>query len=463
MSENNFYSTINPFSPVTDTRKLNSVHGSRANRKSRRASRVATFAVGVGVGTAFALSNAAVSAADSASADRADADTTASSGASSGASRSGASSVRHRSAVAPAAAASSWASSWARRFGSSPTTSVPTASVPTTSAPTTSAPTPPAPTAPAPTAPAPVTTSPQTAGVSATATPPYFAAADWLWKPIPANPVLASNSATWSGLLGAAGTKHIADLVDFGVTMIPASSVTPTTPRYSVKLTQKWGPNPFGSNTIPLPRGTKIPPGSDGHIAVLDPASGKAYGIWQAKYNATTDSWSGSWGGVTALNGNGVDTAGSATGAGIARYAGVITAADMGTAISANTGINHALVFSTDIAASSFVGPAAKSDGVNLARVVTPIPEGYRIQLDPAINVDAIPGITLAERVIAKTLQTYGAYVIDNGGARMAFLFEMIPGSTSSKPGAAWSSAGLQWDYYDMSKIPWSKLRVLAP
>jgi hypothetical protein len=299
--------------------------------------------------------------------------------------------------------------------------------------------------------------------VSATSTPRYFAAADWLWKPIPTNPVLAANSATWSGYLAAGGTKHVANLVEYGVTLIPASAVTSSTPRYSVKMTQKWGPNPFGSNTVPLPRGTKIPPGSDGHVAVLDPVSGNAYGIWQAKYNSKSGTWSGSWGGITPLNGNGVDKVGSATGSGIARYAGVITAAEMGAAVAANTGINHALVFSTDIAASSFVGPAIKSDGVNLAGVAKPIPEGYRIQLDPSVNVDAIPGITLAERVIAKTLQTYGAYVIDNGGARMAFLFEMIPGSTSSKPGAAWSSAGLLWDYYDLAKIPWSKLRVLAP
>ena len=94
--------------------------------------------------------------------------------------------------------------------------------------------------------------------------------------------------------------------------------------------------------------------------------------------------------------------------------------------------------------------------------MATPLPEGSRIQLDPSINVDAIPGITPAEKVIAKTLQTYGAYVVDKGGARMAFLFEEIPGATSSNPGAAWSNAGLKWDYYDMSKIPWSQLRVIA-
>jgi hypothetical protein len=133
-------------------------------------------------------------------------------------------------------------------------------------------------------------------------------------------------------------------------------------------------------------------------------------------------------------------------------------------AIAANTGLSHALVVSSNIAGPGFVGPATKSDGTNIAGVPTPIPEGYRIQLDPSIDVDAIPGITPAERVIAKTLQTYGAYVVDQGDATLAFVFQMEPDATStSNPGAVWTSAGLTWDYYDMADIPWTQLRVIAP
>ena len=299
-------------------------------------------------------------------------------------------------------------------------------------------------------------------GTPPVTTPAYFGAADWLWKPIAANPTLAADSATWVSYFSAPGTKRIANLYHYGVTLVPASAITTSTPRYDVRFTKAWGSDPFGTTTVALPRGTRVPPGSDGHVAVMDPTTGMAYGIWQAKYDPATDTWSGSWGGSTPINGNGVDTSGSATAAGISRYAGVVTASELQTAIAANTGLNHALVFSSDIAGPGFVGPAIKSDGANLAGVATPIPQGYRIQLDPSINVDAIPNITPGEKVIAKTLQTHGAYVIDQGGARMAFAFETVPDATSTNPGAVYTQAGFAWDYYDMNHIPWSQLRVIA-
>ena len=300
-------------------------------------------------------------------------------------------------------------------------------------------------------------------GGSEEQTRPYFQDADWLWDPIDADASTAANSATWVSYFTATGKQHVANLYQYGVTLVNTSAVTAGTPRYDENLTNPWGSDPFGTSTVGIPPGTKIPAGRHGRIAVLDPIAGKAFGIWQAKYNATTDTWSGSWGGSTDLNGNGIDTLGSTTATGISRYAGVVTAAEFSAAVASNTAITHALVFSTDIAASTFVGPAIKSDGTNIAMVATPIPEGYRIQLDPTINIDAIAGMSAGEKVIAKTLQTYGAYVVDQGGARMAFAFEVVPGSTATNPGSVYTSAGLSWDYYDMDDIPWQSLRVLAP
>ncbi|MEI6254511.1 MAG: carbohydrate-binding domain-containing protein, partial [Mycobacteriaceae bacterium] len=142
-----------------------------------------------------------------------------------------------------------------------------------------------------------------------TQTPAYFPTADWLWKPIPANPTLASNSATWVGYLSAPQSKHVTELYEEGTTLIPASAITTSSPRYDVNFTQTgaWGSDPFGSYTVPIPVGTVVAPYTrgDAHLAVQDPATGQVFGIWQARYNRTTNTWTGSWGGMTPINGNG--------------------------------------------------------------------------------------------------------------------------------------------------------------
>ncbi len=293
----------------------------------------------------------------------------------------------------------------------------------------------------------------------------YFEHADWLWKSIGPDPALAPGSATWTGYFADPGAERVAELFGEGTTLLAADSISVATPRYDVTFTEPWGPDPFGAQTVPIPRGTVVPQyeGGDGHLAVQDPVSGQVFGLWQARYDRESDSWTASWGGMTPLDGDGVDTSGSATATNLSRYAGVVGAAEMADAISADCGLNHALVFATDIAGPDLVAPATKSDGVNLSGVPTPIPEGSRIQLDPAVDVDTIPAITPGEKVIAKTLQTHGAYVADQGAARMAFAFEAVPGASHTDPGKAWVDAGFEWDYFDMAHIPWDRLRVLAP
>lgn len=293
--------------------------------------------------------------------------------------------------------------------------------------------------------------------------PPFFAEADWLWKPISPNAAAAAESPTWVGYLSAPGSQHVTDLYRYGVTLVPTSAITSTTPRYDVTFTKPWGGDPLKSYSVPIPSGTTVPSGTDGQIAILDPVSQRAFGLWQAKYDGAANTWSASWGGDTSLNGDGIVHSGSATATKISRYAGVVGAQEFSAALAAGTGLNHALVFSTDIAGPGYVPPAIKSDGTNSAAVATPMPEGSRVQLDPSIDVGAIPGITPGEQVIAKTLQTHGAYAVDKGGTRMAFVFEAVPGASSADPAMVWSDAGFTADYADMVDIPWSRLTVLAP
>lgn len=306
-------------------------------------------------------------------------------------------------------------------------------------------------------------------GVSQPSTRPYLSAASWLWDPIPASPVLDANSATWAGQL--ATGDHTASLYDYSATVILPGQVASSTPRYTVPMSRvpEWGPHPFGTDTVPIPNGTTAPPmvttygdPGDGHLVVADPINGKVYGLWQAVKSGSN--WSASYGGVTSLQGDGRDTAGSSTGAGLCRLAGVIRLEEMVAAAAANTGLGHTIVVSSDLAGPASRFPAVKSDGENWRGVATPIPEGTRFQLNPSVNVDAISGITAAEKVIAKTLQTHGGIIGDQGGAAMGFIFEKAPDANTGWagfPGATYEQLGLGWDYFNMEHIPWSSLRVL--
>lgn len=289
----------------------------------------------------------------------------------------------------------------------------------------------------------------------------YFPQADWLWRKIPASPTLDANSATWAGYLSAGGTTHICDIIEFGTTLVGPSGITGSTPQHDILFANvpAWGSDPF-SMTMPIPAGTKIPNGSDGHVSVADPGRGQVFSIWQANSGFTP--WHASWGAQVPLYGDGRETSGASTGSRLSRFSCVIRAAEMTAAAAASyAAIPHALFFSTDIASAAVRYPAQVGDGANGAGVATPMPEGARVQLDPSINVDGISGITTWERIIAKTLQQYGAYCGDNGGARMAFIFEHL-GTTAGDNTEYTNVYASLSDYYDMTHIPWGSIRTLA-
>jgi hypothetical protein len=102
-----------------------------------------------------------------------------------------------------------------------------------------------------------------------------------------------------------------------------------------------------------------------------------------------------------------------------------------------------------------FRDPATRTDGTSTEANCTP--QGARIQLDPAVDVAAIPGITPGEIAVGEALQTYGAYLRDSTGVTMAFSFE----KPTREADPYLLAAGFRWDYYGMPNIPWDRLRVL--
>src|SRR5689334_12343781 len=143
---------------------------------------------------------------------------------------------------------------------------------------------------------------------------PYFQKADWFWNPIKATAPLHANSALWAGYL--ATGQHSCSLHDYATTVVPASAVTGSTPRYDVAMTAGWG-DPF-PGTIPIPTGTAVPPlttafgdPGDGHITIADPTTNSVYSLWQA--TPQVNPRSAAYGGLAYLDGDGREYAGSST------------------------------------------------------------------------------------------------------------------------------------------------------
>lgn len=278
-----------------------------------------------------------------------------------------------------------------------------------------------------------------------------FAATSPLNRPIGTNPVLdPRNDAMIAGLMSE-GSSPTADLYKFGFGIYNADA---STPRRAVSCREKWGRCPFAGITVPLTADMVPPKGSDGQIAVIDWSTRIVYEMWQ--YTWSDADPSASWGALTSLDGDGLTRpphgTGRSRGSGFSVLAGVVRTHEI-----QRGEIRHALEFSTNKCQRGvFREPAFTTDG----KVDSPdaIPEGARLQLDPSLNVDAIPGITTGEKIVARALQIYGAYNVDCGGDPMAIGFEL----PHPEDAHTYRAVGLTHDYFKLSHIPFRKLRVLA-
>jgi hypothetical protein len=167
---------------------------------------------------------------------------------------------------------------------------------------------------------------------------------------------------------------------------------------------------------IPIPDGAAPAAGSDAQIIVVDRETGDEWGIWRAERTAD-----GTWRGENAYHYNvgwdGVPPRSRADRPFVSRGAGVPYLAGLVRPCELRQGrIEHALAFAYDHASPRHVFPATKSDGKGT--VARDLPEGSRLQLDPALSERDIEawGCIGPCLVIARALQRYGMYVIDNAG-----------------------------------------------
>ena len=276
---------------------------------------------------------------------------------------------------------------------------------------------------------------------------PHYASTSFWNTPIAAGAAIDSNS---SGMIayaiGAYGSRAVLSNDNaWGIGYIYADANSKT---YTVACTMYCTGDTVA---FPIPSGAKPSTGSDHHLAVIN--GNQELDMWDATYDAGKDSWSAGVRTVTSITGSGANCPPGqhclgAVAAGFAMLGGSLRPEEI-----AQGHIDHALALLTPATRSGYIAcPATGSDGKSIN--ANAIPEGARVQLDPAFNVDA-QSWTAWQKTIAHALQTYGAYVVDTGGAMALY------GVTDMNQGnVTWSSVGMS-KAPSLSFLPWNSFRVL--
>jgi hypothetical protein len=282
---------------------------------------------------------------------------------------------------------------------------------------------------------------------------PYNAASPWN-QPIGRHPRRTSQSA--AGIVGL-DQALTSDPTQYTYPVYEVDADTPVVP---LNVEGTWS-NVVGDDAplevardvtveVPLPPTAVAAAGSDAQVVIVDPTHGDEWGAWQLRRDP--DGWRAEnayhynirWSGVPPRAADG--TPFGSRGAGLPYLAGLVRPWEI-----ARGRIDHALAFAYDGPSAEYVYPATKSDGLRAGAAT--LPEGARLQLDPSLSAARIRswGCRGACLVVARALQRYGMYVIDNAG-RPKIMFEY-------EETAGWRGA---ISAETVSPIKVSALRVLA-
>lgn len=223
-----------------------------------------------------------------------------------------------------------------------------------------------------------------------------------------------------------------------------------STPRQRVQLDNGWS-----MDDVPIPPNVKPSGDSDAHLCIRDNARGREYNFFA--WRGTPGAWGAHAGVVFRTDGSGwwdgTYSAGGLSGPWAARASGASLGGGLIRISEAQAGvIPHAL---SCCAPKGVIGPAGTvartSDGSGGSSAM---PMGSRLQLDPTVDIATL-GLQPGEEMIARALQTYGAYVTDSSSV-LAFYAEnfTVHGSTNPYP-ASWSNG--------LSRSLIQRLRVTNP
>ena len=192
---------------------------------------------------------------------------------------------------------------------------------------------------------------------------------------------------------------------DGGPNGIPYNVVRGTQPKVPVSFyyADESDPGPY-----PVPPDAQVEWGSDHHVLTLDVDNRILYELYDATYDASSNSWTAGSGAIWDLKVNSYRPAGwtSADAAGLPMLPGLVRYDEV-----ARGEITHALRFTVPRTQDAYIFPASHAAATSTDPNLPPM--GLRVRLKADYDISGLPA---ADQVILRALKKYGMIVADNGG-----------------------------------------------
>jgi hypothetical protein len=249
---------------------------------------------------------------------------------------------------------------------------------------------------------------------------PYSDASPWNQR-IPAGAKVDGNSAGVVQRLMEYGTPQHLTAGEGEDWQHPTYYSQATDPVYTLHCLEDWGRCALEGLQIRIPAAAKPAQGGDGHMTVVDQATGWEYDMWQVQSKpAAGGTLTMSWGGKTRIDGDGLGS--EATASRFGNLAGVIRAQELRAGR-----INHALFMVVECDNGGFVYPASKN-GASCARSGRPTTDapamGQRFQLNLTDEQIQALNVPAWKKTILRAMAEYGMYVGDTGTGSWGLQFE---------------------------------------
>jgi hypothetical protein len=291
---------------------------------------------------------------------------------------------------------------------------------------------------------------------------PFTASSPWN-TPISQNPEIDPDSALMIATLCAKAPDLGASFVKWTTPIhVIDSAQARKVSVYSIKGPKNpdVDPNEDGIvENIPMPACIWPDPERDGHMVLVDPVARKSWEFSRFGMD-TNGNYTASGISIWDLDGIGAHTpflgpywwTYGSNGSGTPLIGGIIRPEEI-----AAGEINHAILCATPVNRKCTVDgqkeqvciPACKTDGWGIGTAY--IPEGARLQLDPALDLDALK-LSPETKVVARAMQQYGMIVSDNSSSFKTYFQNL------GTDWGAWANSPIPDELW---KIPVSSFRVL--